>query len=77
MAGGDARAPRKAERRGEVSVKRWWMGAALTLGIGTLAGGAAMQGTPSSGEESGWVMGYEKALTAARGSGKPVFLVFR
>jgi hypothetical protein len=53
------------------------MGTALAVSLGTLAGGAAMQGDAAGGDGPQWVLGYEAALAAAKARGKPVFLVFR
>jgi hypothetical protein len=58
-------------------MKPWIIGAALTLGLGGLAGNATIS-PPAPGQEgSPWLTSYEAAMTAARESGKPVFLVFR
>ena len=70
-------AERKARRKEISQLKPWIIGAALTLGIGGLAGNA-MAPPPTPGQEgSPWLSSYEAAMATARESGKPVFLVFR
>jgi hypothetical protein len=59
------------------SLKPWVISGALMLGAGAAGVGTAV--TPAVGLEqaSPWIMDLEAAKTAARQSGKPIFLVFR
>jgi hypothetical protein len=55
----------------------WKTGAALALGLAALVGGAATRLPASEGDAPVWLADYETAQTAARQSGKPLFVAFR
>lgn len=53
------------------------MGVATTLAFGAVAGGSTLQAPPRDPAQPDWLPSYTAAQTAARQSGKPIFLVFR
>ena len=55
----------------------WVAGGALILGIGTVGGGTALPTMAQVQDASPWILDYPVAKSAARQSGKPIFLVFR
>ena len=59
-------------------MKQWQLASALALGIGALAAGAG--GQPPARAQQGsvtWLDSWEAGQSAAKASGKPIFLVFR
>jgi hypothetical protein len=59
-------------------MKPWQIAGALALGIGALAAGAGMQPfAAAQGGSVNWLDSWEAGQSAARASGKPIFLVFR
>jgi hypothetical protein len=58
-------------------MKPWQLCIALTLGIGTLAGSSAVRPSTAPAAGPSWISDYEAARTAARRTGRPLFVVFR
>jgi hypothetical protein len=54
-----------------------WQIVAVTLSLLVLGGSAHAQGKRPEAKKFGWYSDLETARTAARQSGKPLFVVFR
>ena len=60
-------------------MKQWQIAGVFALGIGALVAGAGLQ--PLAGAQGqgtvAWLDSWEAGQSAAKASGKPIFLVFR
>jgi hypothetical protein len=57
--------------------RSWMLASALVLGLGAVAGGAALEPAAIAQDGPAWLGSFPAAQAAARESGKPIFLVFR